>query len=138
MKKNFRVCHMPVIGKPGRVYQREDLTLDEAVLLMETLAEQHLFLEKNNVVADYSNAIWIDQFTTQGDWESLSDDDVEDLVFESLNDVDASEFTEIDEYELKYSVLKKKLIRFEETANESLHAGLVMISEVVEEFKKEK
>ncbi len=56
----IRVTHIPQVPMQG--FSVEVKNEREAYLLENTLANQHLFLLENNVIPDYSNAIFIEMF----------------------------------------------------------------------------
>lgn len=68
MKKvnnKLRVAHYPQIPcKPFIVAVKDE---EQAYLISETLADQHLFLYDNNFIPDYSNIILV-QMYEDGEW----------------------------------------------------------------------
>jgi hypothetical protein len=57
VSKKLRVTHYPQIPcKPFTVEVKDE---EQAFLIVETLANQHLFLYENRFIGDYSNAIFV-------------------------------------------------------------------------------
>lgn len=81
--KPLRVVHIPQVPMKGF----EVLVSNEweAFLISATLAYQHLFLYTNEVIPDYSNAIFVEMYE-EGEWVDYWNDeelmDWEDLCFE--------------------------------------------------------
>ncbi len=71
IKNKLRVSHYPQIPcKPFIVEVKDE---EKAYLLSEALANQHLFLFKNNIIPDYSNIITIEMFEEDSDGEGNPD-----------------------------------------------------------------
>lgn len=68
INQRLRVVHIPQVPMNGFVVEVKNER--EAFLVENTLAEQHLFLYENNVIPDYSNAIFIEM------WDEGSEPDV--------------------------------------------------------------
>lgn len=68
--KKLRVTHIPQLPMKG--FSVEVQNEREAYLLRNALADQHLFLLKENVIPDYSNAIYVEQWE-DGEWQSYFD-----------------------------------------------------------------
>lgn len=84
----LRVAHFPQIPcKPFYVYVKDE---EQAFLVMEALANQHLFLFENNMIPDYSNILLVQM------WEDLVDNDSASLGdwVDYYNDEEAMEFDE--------------------------------------------
>lgn len=65
VNNKLRVCHFPQIPcEPFIVEVKDEF---EANLIVETLANQHLWLFDNNFIPDYSNVITVDMFEN-GEW----------------------------------------------------------------------
>jgi len=60
--KRLRVVHFPQVGSLTEAFKKEVKDEYEASLLLNTLADQHLWLERNNVIPDYSNAIMVEMW----------------------------------------------------------------------------
>lgn len=56
----LRVCHFPNI--PCKPFIVEVKSEEEAYLVEQVLANQHLWLYKNNFIPDYSNAITVEMW----------------------------------------------------------------------------
>ncbi len=57
VKNKLRVSHYPQIPcQPFHVDVKDE---EQALLIMDTLANQHLFLYENNFIPDYSNMITV-------------------------------------------------------------------------------
>lgn len=65
--KKLRVVHFPQIPCDPFVVEVKDE--EQAYLIEQTLANQHLFLYKNNMIPDYSNIILVEM------WDENSDGD---------------------------------------------------------------
>ena len=71
VENKLRVVHIPQVPMKGfRVLVENER---EAFLIQETLANQHLWLEKNNVIPDYSNVIFVEMFDN-GKWQDYYND----------------------------------------------------------------
>jgi hypothetical protein len=67
----LRVLHFPNIPcKPFIVEVKDE---EQAFLIRETLANQHLFLFKNNFIPDYSNIICVEMWDENSDGEGAAD-----------------------------------------------------------------
>lgn len=65
VQNKLRVSHFPQIPcKPFTVEVKDE---EQAHLLVETLANQHLFLFDNNFIPDYANIITVEMFEG-GEW----------------------------------------------------------------------
>ena len=62
VKNKLRVVHFPQIGTCKESFKVNVKDEVEAKKIMTVLADQHLWLEKNNVIPDYSNAIFVEMF----------------------------------------------------------------------------
>lgn len=80
----LRVVHIPQLSR-GCFYVKVS-NEREAYLIKEALANQHLYLLKNDIINDYSNAIFVEMFDDgAGEWvdyynksEDLDWDDFEE------------------------------------------------------------
>jgi hypothetical protein len=67
----LRVSHYPQIPcKPFIVEVKDE---EQALLIRETLANQHLFLFDNNMILDYSNVITVEMWDENSDGEGNAD-----------------------------------------------------------------
>ena len=75
VKNRLRVNHLPQI--PCKGFKVEVKNEREAYLIVEALANQHVFLFENNFIPDYSNVIlvemWDDDLEEDSDGEKWSD-----------------------------------------------------------------
>ncbi len=67
----LRVCHFPQI--PCKPFEVEVKDEEQAYLISETLANQHLFLLDNNFIPDYSNIILVQMYDENADGEGNAD-----------------------------------------------------------------
>ena len=68
----LRVYHFPQIGSCRECFTVEVKDEEQAALIVKTLAEQHLWLEKNNIIPDYSNAIGVEMWDENIDGEGTA------------------------------------------------------------------
>lgn len=68
MKNKFRVLHFAQI--PCNPFIVEVSTREEANLIKEILANQHLFLFENKIIPDYANIIICEEFDDEIDEET--------------------------------------------------------------------
>lgn len=67
----LRVYHYPQVPCKGfKVEVRDEI---EALRIMDILAFQHLFLEKHNIIPDYSNAMGVEMWDENSDGEGNAD-----------------------------------------------------------------
>ena len=86
VSKKLRVLHFPQIPcKPFIVDVKDE---EQALLIRETLANQHLFLYKNNIIPDYSNIITVLM------WDEDSDGEGNAGWIDYYNDEESMEFDE--------------------------------------------
>ncbi len=72
INKPLRVVHFPQVPcKPFIVTVANEL---EANLILNTLAQQHLFMFENNIIPDNSNIIMVEMFE-DGEWCDYWNDD---------------------------------------------------------------
>ena len=70
----MRVCHFPQVPCDPFVVECDNEY--EANLIVNTLANQHLFLYDNNIITDYSNAILVEMKNPETDkWEDYFNED---------------------------------------------------------------
>ena len=71
VSNKLRVSHFPQIPcKPFIVEVKDE---EQAYLIRETLANQHLFLFDNNFIPDYSNVITVEMWDENADGECNAD-----------------------------------------------------------------
>lgn len=71
--KKLRVLHYPQV--PCDPFFVDVKNEEEAYLVQQTLADQHLFLFNNNFIDDYTNVISVVQWDDEGnDWIDFFDD----------------------------------------------------------------
>lgn len=68
VKEKLRVVHFPQVGSCKDFFSVEVKDEEQALLIVNTLAHQHLWLEKNKIIPDYSNAIWVEMFDESDGW----------------------------------------------------------------------
>lgn len=71
ISNKLRVSHFPNI--PCKPFIVEVKNEEQALLIKETLANQHLFSYKNNFIQDYSNAITVEMWDENSDGEGNAD-----------------------------------------------------------------
>jgi hypothetical protein len=72
----LRVTHFPQVGSLRKGFSVEVSTPIEAFIVAETMAFQHLWLEENNVIPDFSNVIIVSQWNEdEQEWEDFWDDE---------------------------------------------------------------
>jgi hypothetical protein len=97
IKNKLRVSHYPQI--PCNPFIVEVKDEEQALLIRETLANQHCFLFDNNIIPDYSNAICIEMLDENSDGEGTPD------WVDYYNEEEEMEF---DEFVETYFNLKKE------------------------------
>jgi len=66
LKNKLQVWHFAQVPcEPFRVDVKDEI---EAKKIMDTLAQQHLFLYKNNIIPDYSNCISVEMLDVDDEW----------------------------------------------------------------------
>jgi len=65
VQNKLRVVHFPQIGSCRQSFKVEVKDEEQAHLIRETLADQHLWLEKNNIIPDYSNAVFVEMYDAE-------------------------------------------------------------------------
>lgn len=70
--KKLRVVHFPQVGSCKESFKVEVKDEEQANLVLNTLANQHLWLEKNNIIPDYSNAIFVEMYDNDIDGEGTA------------------------------------------------------------------
>lgn len=74
---DLRVWWIPQV--PMRAFRVPVKTVDEAILLLDTLADYDLFQYYNNVKPDYCNAGGLEVLDEDGDWCEWYDEDGYDI-----------------------------------------------------------
>lgn len=93
VNKKLKVSHFPQI--PGKAFEVEVKDEIQASLIVNTLANQHLWLYKNNYIPDYANAITVSML------EEGHDDPDDNGWFEYWNEEECMDFDEFEETYLK-------------------------------------
>ena len=70
VKNKLRVVHFPQVGSCKEAFKVEVKDEEQASLILNTLANQHLWLEKNRIIPDYSNAIFVEMYDESIDEET--------------------------------------------------------------------
>ena len=70
VKNKLRVRHFPQVGTCKDSFDVEVKDEYEAYKIAQVLAAQHLWLEANNIIPDYSNAIIVEMFDEEIDEET--------------------------------------------------------------------
>lgn len=74
----FKVCHIPQI--PGKAFEVEVPTLEEALRLEDTLAFYDLFQFAHKIKPDYCNMTFIEEWNAEeGEWEEVDPYTIEGL-----------------------------------------------------------
>ncbi len=68
----LRVVHFPQVGSCRKSFTVEVKDEQEAYKIMTVLANQHLWLEKNRIIPDYSNAIFVEMWDDDIDGEGTA------------------------------------------------------------------
>lgn len=79
--RKMRVWWIPQV--PMTPFYKEVTTLEQAAILIDTLAEYDLFQFENNIKPDYSNAGGLMILEADGQWVDWTDDD---YGFENLTE----------------------------------------------------
>ena len=66
----LRVVHFPQVGTCNKSFNVDVKDEEQAALIVKTLANQHLWLEKNHIIPDYSNVIIVEMFDENIDEET--------------------------------------------------------------------
>ena len=75
MAKKLRVVHIPQLGADGDPFIVEVNNEKEANLVLNTIANQHLWLFENNYIPDYSNALFVEMYEN-GEWVEYYNDEL--------------------------------------------------------------
>ena len=70
VSNKLRVCHFAQIPCTPFIVEVKDE--EQAYLISETLANQHLFLYNENIIDDYTNAITVEMWDENSDGEGLA------------------------------------------------------------------
>ena len=70
VKNKLRVVHFPQVGSCKESFKVEVKDEEQAFLILNTLANQHLWLEKNRIIPDYSNDIFVEMYDETIDEET--------------------------------------------------------------------
>ncbi len=66
----LRVNHRPQVGAVKSGFKVEVKNEEQAYLMVNALADQHLWLYKNKIIPDYSNVILVEMFDENIDEET--------------------------------------------------------------------
>ena len=66
----IRVVHFPQVGSCKESFNVEVKDEEQANLILNTLANQHLWLEKHQIIPDYSNMIFVEMYDESIDEET--------------------------------------------------------------------
>lgn len=66
----LRVVHFPQVGSCGESFKVEVKDEEQAFFTVNTLAKQHLWLEKHRIIPDYSNVILVEMYDESIDEET--------------------------------------------------------------------
>jgi hypothetical protein len=66
----LRVVHFPQVGSCKECFTVEVKDEEQAYLIMNTLAQQHVWLEKKKIIPDYSNAMFVEMYDENIDEET--------------------------------------------------------------------
>jgi len=78
MKKgDLKIWHIPQV--PMKAFRVDVKCVDEAILLLNVLADYDEFEFKNNIKPDYSNVSGLEEFDGK-DWLEYYNDDGEDIM----------------------------------------------------------
>src|SRR5690606_19532234 len=87
-KNKLRVWHIPQVPMKGfRIPVKDE---SQAALLIASLSLQHLWLEENNVIGDFSNAIGVEMFE-DGEWTDYYNEE-EFMEWDELEETYFSEY----------------------------------------------
>jgi len=96
----LRVVHFPQVGSCKESFNVEVKDEEQAYFAINLLANQHLWLEKNRIIHDYSNSIFVEMYDNCIDeetgnpygwgnyWneeESMEWDEIEETYFHSVS-----------------------------------------------------
>lgn len=70
VSNKLRVVHFPQLGSCKEAFTVEVKDEEQALFTINTLAKQHLWLEKNRIIPDYSNAIFVEMYDESIDEET--------------------------------------------------------------------
>ena len=70
IKNKIRVVHFPQVGSCKEYFAVDVKDEEQAYFTINVLANQHLWLEKNNIIPNYSNAIFVEMFDEDIDEET--------------------------------------------------------------------
>ena len=79
MSNRLRVVHYPTM--PCNPFYYEVANVEQAYVVKDALAEQTLFLEKEGIIGDYSNALYVQEANGFGGWVDYYNEE-HDMDFE--------------------------------------------------------
>lgn len=68
VKNKLRVVHFPEVDLCRSCFTVEVKDEKQANFVLNTLANQHLWLERNGLIGDYSNAIFVEMKDENDEW----------------------------------------------------------------------
>lgn len=83
VQNKLRVLHFPQV--PCEPFEVEVSNEVEAKKIMDVLAQQHLWLFKNNIIPDYSNIMALEMLV-DGEWEDYYNED-EEMEWEEFEEI---------------------------------------------------
>ena len=89
VKSKLRVVHFPQVGSCKESFKVEVKDEEQANLIVNTLSNQHLWLEEHNIIPDYSNVIIVEMWTDDIDGEGNTGwcdyyNEAEDMEFDEF------------------------------------------------------
>lgn len=69
----LRVVHFPQVGSCKKCFIVQVDNEEQAHILLNVLSIQHLWLEKNKIIPDFSNAMMVEMFDEDSDGEGNPD-----------------------------------------------------------------
>jgi hypothetical protein len=92
IKNKLRVVHFPQVGTCKKCFTFEVKNEEFANAIINALALQHLWLEKNHIIPDYSNAIFVEMFD-----ETIADGKVVGWI-DYWNEEEMMEWRDVENY----------------------------------------
>ena len=69
VQKPLRVVHFPQVGSCKKSFIVEVANEEQARMIMNVLSIQHIWLEKNKIIPDFSNSMFVEMFDEDSDGE---------------------------------------------------------------------
>ena len=83
IENQIRITHIPQVGC-SKAFVTEVKNESEAHLLVNVLADQHLFLFDNKFIPDYANTLFVEMKTSEG-WQNYYNEPM-DLDWDELQE----------------------------------------------------